>query len=100
MVEGVTLNIHSNIPVKIRDDLVPAEIVILWLQVHLSHLKPMLIDCCYRPPSMNNVYLDKICDILDRECDFDYEIYFMGSLKVKTQRFSFRSLLWHLGHKQ
>lgn len=60
----------------------PTEIEVLSLQVRLSHLKPMLIGCCYRPPGMNNVHHDKICDLLDHGCDFNYEIYFMGDLNI------------------
>lgn len=38
----------------------PTEMKVLCLQVHLLYLTPMLIVICYRPPSVNNAYLDKI----------------------------------------
>jgi hypothetical protein len=28
---------------------------VLWLQVQLSYIKPMLIGCCYRLPNVYNV---------------------------------------------
>jgi hypothetical protein len=40
---------------------------VIWLQVHLPHLKPILVGNCYRPPSVNSQYLDNICEMLDNE---------------------------------
>lgn len=58
--DRVAFYIQNHIPVKIRVDLMPTEMKVLCLQVHLLYLTPMLIVICYRPPSVNNVYLDKI----------------------------------------
>lgn len=60
----------------------PPEVETLWLQVHLPHVKPMLIGCCYRPPSANSAYLDVICDLLEKGSKLNCEIYFMGDLNV------------------
>lgn len=53
---GVAIYIH--ISVKIRMDLRSNEIEALWLQVHIPHLKPILVGCCYRLPNANSGYLD------------------------------------------
>ena len=47
---GVAVYVQSNIPVKIRRDLMLVDIEALWLQVHLPQTKPILVGCCYRPP--------------------------------------------------
>lgn len=47
------------------------------------HLKPMLVGCHYRPSSAKHVNLDNTCEMLDLTCDFSYEIYFEGDLKIE-----------------
>ena len=60
----------------------PADIEVLWLQINLSHLKPLLVRCCYRPPNAKLIYLDKLSGMLDKVCDLDNEIYFLGDLNI------------------
>lgn len=55
---GVACYIQSHIPVSIRSDLMSLDMEVLWLQIHLSHIKPILLGCCYRPPNANSSYLD------------------------------------------
>lgn len=55
---------------------------ILWLQVHLPHLKPMLIGCCYRPPGSGSQYLDDSGEMFERACDENREIYILGDLNI------------------
>jgi hypothetical protein len=62
---GVAIYIQSHIPVMLREDLMPSVIEVLWLQVHLAHLKPFILGCCYRPPSANSQYLNNMCEMLD-----------------------------------
>lgn len=64
------------------DDLMRYSIEVLWLQIHLPHLKPMLVGCCYRPPSSNNIYLDTICEMLDCISTLGHETYFMGDINI------------------
>lgn len=47
---GVTIYVQNNIPAKKRCDLMLSDIEALWLQIHLPHLKPILVGCYYRPP--------------------------------------------------
>lgn len=54
---GVAIYIQNHIPVKQREDLMMKDIEALWVQVHLPHLKPIVIGCCYRPPNANSLYL-------------------------------------------
>ena len=39
---GVAVYIQSHIPVMLKDDIMSSVIEVLWLQVHLAHLKPIL----------------------------------------------------------
>lgn len=53
-----------------------------WIQVHLPHLKPIIVCCCYRPPSSHTIYLDTVCTMLQHASDTDRDIYFMGDLNI------------------
>lgn len=79
---GVAIFIQDHIPVKMRIDLMLYEIEALWLQVHIPHLKPLLVCCCYRPPNANLAYLDKSCVMIDNVCDNQSEIYIMGDFNI------------------
>jgi hypothetical protein len=57
--QGVAVYIQNHIPVKIREDLMLNTLEVIWLQVHLPHLKPILGGSCYRP-SVNSQYLDNV----------------------------------------
>lgn len=82
------------ISVKIRMDLRSNEIEALWLQVHIPHLKPILVGCCYRLPNANSGYLDKICDMIEVEqlkstqievcevCDYANKMYLLGDFNI------------------
>ena len=52
-----------------------------WLQVHLPHLKPILVGSCYRP-SANSQCLDNMCEMLDNVCDINIELDFLGDLTI------------------
>lgn len=79
---GVAIYVQSHIPVRVRDDLTVMGVEVIWLQVQLPHLKPVLIGCCYRPPDATIMYLDQMCEMLDRVCDLDNEIYFLGDINI------------------
>ena len=55
---------------------------VIWLQVHLPHLKPIPVGSCYRQPSANTQYLDNMCEMLDNVCDINREVYFLGDLNI------------------
>ena len=80
---GVAVYIQNHIPVKLRDDLMFNTVEVIWLQVHLPHLKPILVGSCYRP-SANSQYLDNdnMCEMLDNVCDINREVYFLGDLNI------------------
>jgi hypothetical protein len=61
---GVAVYIQNHIPVKLREDLMLNAVEGKWLQVHLPHRKPILVGCCYRPPSADTQYLDSMCERL------------------------------------
>jgi hypothetical protein len=56
---GAAVYIQNHIPVKLREDLMLNTVEVIWLQVHLPHLKPILVGSCYRP-SVNSQYLDNV----------------------------------------
>lgn len=47
------------------NDLMKDVTEVLWLQMYVPHLKSILTDYCYKPPSANSSSVDVICDILD-----------------------------------
>lgn len=79
---GVAFYIRDHLPVKIRTDVMISDIEALWLQIQMPHTKPLLMACCYRPPSADGAYLDKICDMFDRSSTSGYEVYFMGDMNI------------------
>lgn len=66
----------DQIPVKTIQDLDCIGVEAMWLEERLPHLKPILLGCCYMPPSAAIVRLDWICYMLDKVCDLNKEIYF------------------------
>jgi hypothetical protein len=52
---SVAAFIQSQIPVKLRDDLMLNTAEVKWLQVPLPHIKPVLVGSCYKPPSAKSV---------------------------------------------
>lgn len=80
--DGVAIYVQSQIPVRVREDLRSIGVEVIWLQVQLPYLKPAFIGCCYRPPNATIMYLDQICEMLDRACDINNEIYFLGDLNI------------------
>ena len=78
----VAVYIQNHIPVKHRDDLMLNHVVVIRLQVHLPHLKSILVGSCYRPPSANSQYLDNMCEMFDNVCDINREVYFLGDLNI------------------
>jgi hypothetical protein len=70
-----TVYIQNHIPVKLRDDLMLYTVEVIWLQVHLPYLKPILVGSYYRPPSANSQYLNNVCEMLDNVCDINRSIF-------------------------
>ena len=67
---SAAVNIQNHIPVKLRDDLMLNTVEVIWLQVHLPHIKPIPVGSCYRPPTANRPYLD-MCEMLENVCDIN-----------------------------
>jgi hypothetical protein len=63
--------IKNHISVKLREDLLLNTVEVIWLQVHLPHLKPIIVGSCYRPPTANSQYLDNMCEMLEKVCDIN-----------------------------
>jgi hypothetical protein len=55
---------------------------VIWLQVCLPYLKPILVGSCFRTPSANSQYLDNMCEVLDNACDIKREVCFLGDLNI------------------
>ena len=66
----------------LREDLMSSVIEVLWLQVHLAHLKRFLLGCCCRPLSANNQYLNNMCEMFDSVCVVNRDVYFLGGLHI------------------
>jgi hypothetical protein len=65
---------QNHIPIKLREGLMINTVEVIWLQVHLPHLKPIFVGSYYRP-STNSQYLDNMCEMLDHVCDVNRDVY-------------------------
>lgn len=79
---GVMFYVQNHIPVRTRYDLMTDKIEVLWLQVHLPHVKPILVGCGYRPPSANSEYMDNLCEMLEAVGEFNFEIYLLADFNI------------------
>ena len=79
---GVAVYIQIHIPVKLRDDIMLNTVEVIWLQVQLPPLTPILVESCYRPQSANSQYLDNMCEMFDILCDINRKVYFLGDLNI------------------
>ena len=80
--EGDSSLCQNHIPEKKIPDLMAADIEVIWLQINLPHIKPLLIGCVYRPPSANVDYLNQMCLMLDQVCDLGHETYLLGDTNI------------------
>ena len=53
----------------LRKYLMSSVVEVLWSEVHLPHLKPFILGCCYRPPNDGSQYLNNVCEMLDSVCE-------------------------------
>lgn len=58
------------------------ELEVLWLQLNLPHVKPILVGCCYRPPGSNHKYLEDMGEMLNKVCELNMEVVFLGDLLI------------------
>lgn len=79
---GVALYVQNHLPVKVREDIMYDEIEVLWLQINLLHTKPILVGCCYRPPSSDRQYLEAMGKMLDKVCELNMETVFTGDINI------------------
>jgi hypothetical protein len=55
--------IQNHIPVKLRDDLMLNTIEVIWLQVHLPHLKPITVGSVSLPYMESDKILGQIAEL-------------------------------------
>jgi len=79
---GVALFINSNIPHKRRADLEINGIELLWTEIHLPYVQPILIGCLYRPPSAKAEYLNTIVQSLETVSNGDKEVMILGDFNI------------------
>jgi hypothetical protein len=80
---GVPVYIQNHISINLREDLMLNTFEVIWLQVHLPHLKPILVGSCYRPQTANSQYLDNMCEMFDNVYDIKSEVYVLGDLNIE-----------------
>ena len=79
---GVAIYIQNSLPGKMRTDLMINNIEACVVQVYLPFIKPIIVCCFYRPPSADAMYMESICEMLDRISDENCEIYALGDANV------------------
>lgn len=50
---GVALYVESSLNILIRNDLMPAELELICIEIHKPKFRPLLITSWYRPPNSN-----------------------------------------------
>lgn len=75
---GIALYIRNNFPATLCSEVISDGLESLWVKVHLPHLKPVLIGCCYSPPGTNVQYLNDLCVLIDRVTDVNGDIFLLG----------------------
>jgi hypothetical protein len=75
---GIAVYIQNHITVKLRDDLMLNTVEVIWLQVYLPHLKPILVGSCYRPPCVRIWIICVKCLIM---YVISIEVSFLGDFK-------------------
>lgn len=79
---GVAIYVQNHLPSKVCREFMCSNVEALWVQIHLPHLKPVLVGCCYRPPSANSQYFNDMCDMIDMVADSKTEIYLLCDMNI------------------
>lgn len=79
---GIALYIRDNFPAVLCSEFISDGLESLWVKVHLPHLKPVLIGCCYRPPGTDVQYLNDLCVLIDRVTDVNSDIFLLGDMNI------------------
>lgn len=79
---GVAFYIREHFGVLLREDLMNSYIEDIWVEISVPHCKPILAGCCYRPPSANLQYLDRICESMNRVTDENKAIFLLGDFNI------------------
>lgn len=74
---GVAIFVQSHMPVKLRSDFMLNDVGVLWVQVHLPHLKPIEVSCCYSPSDADVDYVIQLCEMIERVSDMSSDIYLL-----------------------
>ena len=61
-----------------RGDLEVADVEMIWLEVRNNRQKPFLLCYCYRPPSSNSDWIDKVESVIDKANTEEKEIIMLG----------------------
>ena len=79
---GVAIYIQSHLPSKLCLEFMYSDVEALRVQIHLPHLKPILVGCCYRPPGASAQYFNDVCDMIDRVSDSRSDIYLLRDMNI------------------
>ena len=84
---GVCLYISENLACKRREDLEQECVELIRVEVYLSPQKrnhrPLLVGCCYRPPSASTIFYEHLETVLDKVTERD--ILLLGDFNAKHQ---------------
>jgi len=79
---GVAIFVQSNIPCRLKQNLLCHDIEAIWVEVHVPYMKPVLVGCCYRPPDAHVDYLTCLGEMLDKVSDVNCELYLLGDMNI------------------
>ena len=79
---GVCLFVSTSLPCRHREDIQTTGLEIIWVEFFNISKRPLLVGCCYRPPSSNRKFYDLLEENLDAV--IDYDILLVGDFNAKN----------------
>jgi len=56
-------------------NLICDDIEAIWVEIHVPYMKPVLVECCYRPLDTHVDYLTCLGEMLDNVSDVSCELW-------------------------
>ena len=95
---GVSIYLSNNISGKRRKDLEHSDLELMWIEINSFSHRPLLLECCYRPPNSTMTFFEKLETNLENITDKD--LLLVGDFKAGPPPLdlSFWSFLTFLHH--
>ncbi len=79
---GVCIYVSNQLPCRRREDLEMEGIEVIWIEVFGVFKRPVLIGCCYRPPSSDRSFYDLLEKIIEKV--INKNVLLLGDFNAKN----------------